>query len=129
MQRVPPGLHAVLQRFEGWLLQRIKEPEVLERLQLEIRWKGSPSPWLEAFKRDATDQLAQEWEGVEEPVPRDLLEEIRNGFVWRHYVKDWILAQALPQTADLPLEGPGSSQGKITREDVEKTNSLEDGVC
>lgn len=110
-QMFPPGFQEALQRFEGWLIQRIQQPGVLERFQLEVKYRASSSPWLDEFCSEAVNRLAQEFEG---PVPLNILEQLKSGFFLKHYVRDWLLSQ--PLVGDIPHHNTppeaGSDQGK-----------------
>lgn len=113
VQRLPLEFQALLQRFEGWLLQKFKQqPGLLERIQLSL-YRASPAPLLEELQREVAEQLSKELSAMEEPLPYVLLRELQNGGFWRQYVCTWLLALEPALVALLP-PGPVAVRGDVT---------------
>lgn len=126
-QRVPQGFQALLQRFEGWFLERVyQQPGFLEALQVAL-YNAAPAPVLEAFQQEVADQLSQGLHAVEEPLPYALLRELQNGGFWKQYVCGWLLSLT-PAPADPPLPGPEAVQGNVTAISI-PINSLVENIC
>lgn len=110
---MPPDFVAVVQRFGQWLLSRVhRQHGFLERVQIAVRYSFGSSNWMADFRREVADQLTQELQASEQPLPQKLLEELEgDGFFWQEYVQDWLMAQPLPP--DPAAEEPESHQGKL----------------
>lgn len=96
---MPPGFLAVLDSFEYWLQQRIRQQrDFLEEIHLQMKYRENKYPvqWLADFKSEVANQLVLEWQASGEPIPHSLLAEFKRGdYFWREYVQDWLLSQSL----------------------------------